>query len=108
MGRRNPCTDARRSETCVTPTCVAPRHVDASLDFNFNFLPNKQRGGGALPDFFFILFFPCSADHERDWPPCKVVVFGLAANALNVRNSNNNNTTREKRVVAFKEKSERA
>ena len=26
---------------------------------------------GALPDFFF--FFPCSADHERDWPPCKVV-----------------------------------
>ena len=27
-------------------------------------------GGGALPDFF---FFSCSADHERDWPPCKVV-----------------------------------
>ena len=31
-------------------------------------------------------FFPCSADHERDWPPCKVVFFGLATNALNVRN----------------------
>ena len=27
----------------------------------------------------------CSADHERDWPPCKVVFFGLATNALNVR-----------------------
>ena len=26
---------------------------------------------GALPDFFFF----CSADHERDWPPCKVVFF---------------------------------
>ena len=37
---------------------------------------------------FFIYFFPCSADHERDWPPCKVVFFGLATNALNVRNNN--------------------
>ena len=46
--------------------------------------------GGALPDFFFFHFFPCSADHERDWPPCKVSsFFGLATNALNVRNNNN-------------------
>ena len=45
-------------------------------------------GGGALPDFF--LFFPCSADHERYWPPCKIVVFGLVSNTLNVRNINNN------------------
>ena len=42
-------------------------------------------GGGALPNFF---FFSCSADHERDWPPCKVVFFGLATNTLNVRNNN--------------------
>ena len=36
------------------------------------FYPNEQRaggGGGVLPDFS----FPCSADHEWDWPPCKVV-----------------------------------
>ena len=39
---------------------------------------------------FSFSFFPCSADHERDWPPCKVVFFGLATNALNVRNNNNN------------------
>ena len=26
-----------------------------------------------------------------DWPPCNVVFFGLATNALNVRNNNNNN-----------------
>ena len=39
-----------------------------------------------LPDSF-----PCSADHERDWPPCKVVCFGLATNTLNVRNNDNNN-----------------
>ena len=32
-----------------------------------------------LPDFF-LFSFPCSADHERDWSPCKVVFFGLAAN----------------------------
>ena len=42
---------------------------------------------------FSFSFFPCSADHERDWPPCKVVFFGLATNALNVRNNNNNNNS---------------
>ena len=50
---------------------------------------SSARGGGgsALPDFF-IFIFPCSADHERDWPPCKVVFFGLATNTLNVINNN--------------------
>ena len=58
--RRNPCADARRIETCVPP-----RHVDASRDFYFIlFSPNDAR--------LFSFFFPCSADHERDWPPCKV------------------------------------
>ena len=45
--------DARRTETCVTPTYVARRHVDASREFRF-FSPNEQcvcrGGGGALPD----------------------------------------------------------
>ena len=61
--------------------------------------PNEQRGGGggALPGgryqtSSFLFSFPCSADHERDWPPCKVVFFGLAtntlySNTLNVRNN---------------------
>ena len=63
------CTGARRTETGV-----APRHVGASRDFIL-FSPNEQcwgwgGGGGewALPDFFFSLYFPCSADPERDWP----------------------------------------
>ena len=80
----------------MTPTCVAPRQVDAPRDFfifYFYFLRTSSArgrvGGGALPDIFF--FFPCSADHERDWPSCKVVFFGLATNALNVRNNNSNN-----------------
>ena len=63
--------------------------------FYFLFSPNGQRagggGGGHCQTFSFLFFsFPCSADHERDWPPCKVVSFGLATNALNVRNNNNN------------------
>ena len=69
----------------------APRDFLIFISLVLFFFPNKQRtggGGSALPDFFF--FFPCSADHERDWPPCKVVFFGLATNALNVRNNNNN------------------
>ena len=47
-------------------------------------------GGGVRCQTFYFYFFPCSADHERDWPPCKVGFFGLAmaTNALNVRNNN--------------------
>ena len=49
-------------------------------------------GGGGICCQTFILFsFPCSADQERDWPPCKVVFSGLATNTLNVRNNNNIN-----------------
>ena len=43
-------------------------------------------GGGYAARLFLLFSFPCSADHERDWPPCKVVFFGLATNTLNVRN----------------------
>ena len=41
------------------------------------FSPKEQRGEGrgALPDFLFSFLFPCPADHEYDWPPCKVVLF---------------------------------
>ena len=38
----------------------------------YSISPNEQREGGALLDFF---FFPCSADHEQDWPPCKSSFF---------------------------------
>ena len=69
----------------------------------FIFSPNEQRGGGGgggeggvRCQTFYFYFFPCSADHERDWPPCKVVFFGLATNALNVRNNNNNNIYMQK------------
>ena len=78
----------------MTPTCVVPGHVDAPRDFLvflvFLVSPNEQRaGGGGAARIFLFFFFPCSADYERDWPPCKVVFFGLATNALNVRNNNN-------------------
>ena len=78
----------------MTPTCVAPKHVDAPRDFYFIFLrTSSARGvgrGEGVARLFLLFFFPCSADHERDWPLCKVVFFGLATNALNVRNDNNN------------------
>ena len=56
-------------------------------------------GGGVRCQTFSFSFFPCSADHERDWPPCKVVFFGLATNALNVRNNNNNNNNGQKEIT---------
>ena len=64
--RRNPCTDARRAETYVAPT-----HVDASHVFFFTFFERAASGGGgggAASHFFSSSY---SADHERDWPPCK-------------------------------------
>ena len=90
----------------MTPTCVAPRHVDAPRYFFILFFilrTSSAQGKGALPDFFCsFLFFPCSADHERDWPPCKAVFFGLATNALNARNNNNNNNSPIKEeMIAF-------
>ena len=45
-------------------------------------------GGGVRCQTFSNVLFPCS-DHERDWPPCKVVFIGLVTNTLNVRNNNN-------------------
>ena len=44
-------------------------------------------GRGYAARLFLLFSFPCSADHERDRPPCKVVFFGLATNTLNVRNN---------------------
>ena len=81
--------------TCVTPTCVVPRHVDASRDFHVYFFSERAEwgdgGGGGAARLFLSFFFPFSVDHERDWPPSKVVFFELATNALNVRNNNTNN-----------------
>ena len=54
VSRRNhPCTDARRTETTsVTPTCVAPGHVDASRDF-YLFSPNEQHEPNFPTETFF-------------------------------------------------------
>ena len=57
-----------------------------------DFYPNEQRWEGVVGrcQTLFLLFFPCSADNERDWPLFKVCVVGLATNTLNVRNNKNN------------------
>ena len=72
------------------------------------FSPNEQRAGGGgrgvgglLPDFFFLFLFPCSTDHERNWPPCEVVFFGLATNALNVGNNNRRMLRRSRCALNF-------
>ena len=80
--------------------------MDASRDFLFLFLffifsPNEQRGGGgrgggggSLPDFF-LFFFPFSADHERDWPPCKVVFFRVGNQCAECEKQQQPNTKSE-------------
>ena len=59
--------------------------------FCFVFFSERAARAGRCQTFFFF-FFACSADHEGDWQPCKVVFFGLATNALNVIKNNNNNS----------------
>ena len=54
---------------------IAPRHVDASRDFLFYFLRTSSVWGVRCQSIF-PFFFPCSADHERDWPPCKYSFVG--------------------------------
>ena len=52
-------------------------------------------GSFSLPlDIYCNTHMSTLVDHERDWPPCKVVFFGLATNALNVRNNNNNSNNK--------------
>ena len=65
-------TDARRTETCV-----ALRHADASRVFLCHFIFSElaawgRWGAARLFNFF---FFPCLADHQRDWSLFKVVIF---------------------------------
>ena len=54
---------------------------------------NEQRGagGGALPDFFFSFFFPVQQTTSGIGHRASSF-FGLATNALNVRNNNNNSS----------------
>ena len=40
------------------------------------FLRTSIVGGGGAARLFLLSFFPCSADHERDWLTCKVVFSG--------------------------------
>ena len=49
-------------------------------------------GRGRCQAFFF--FFPCSADHERDWPPWKVVFSDWQPiRTQNLRNNKQQSTT---------------
>ena len=71
-----------------------------TIPYNIFFSERAARGGGAggaLPDFLFLFIFSCSSDHERDWPPCEAVFFGLATNALNVKQQ----LRRSRRVLIF-------
>ena len=74
-----------------------------SYSYFIFFSERAARGGGDAARLFFFFFFPCLADHERDWPPCEIVFFGLATNALNVRNR----WIFDNMIIGFEEKSER-
>ena len=76
--------------TVVGHVSIEIHHNSGTRGSGGYFLPVKSSSvytvphKGALPDFFF--HFPsCSADHERDWPPCKVFFFGLTTNTCTLR-----------------------
>ena len=49
-------------------------HVGVNIDERSHLRDGARGGGGRCCHFFVLLSFPCSADHERDWPPCRVVL----------------------------------
>ena len=67
----------------------------------FYFYFFSERGGGAHQTFFF--FVSLFSRPRAGLATCKVVFFGLATNALNVRNNNNNlrRKVNEKSCVTF-------
>ena len=48
--------------------------VETRTEGLFIFSPDEQCGEYAAR-LFILFFFPCSADHERDWSPCVCVFF---------------------------------
>ena len=70
------------------------------------FSERATRGGGGRCQTLFFLFSLFS-DHERDWPACKVVFFGLASNALNVRNNNMCNNNNKIELDSFRNELEK-
>ena len=70
----------------ATCTRCSPHCTRSVLYFYFTSSVRLARAGGGAAGFLLLFYFPCSADHERDWPPCKVraAFFGLATNTLNV------------------------
>ena len=66
--------------------------VYPAVSFTFFFLSSERAAWGGRARRQTFSFFSCSADHERDWPPCKVVFcfFRLASNTL--KNGRNNNS----------------
>ena len=54
----------------------------------FSLRTSSVGGGGGAARPSILIYFLFSRPRE-DWPPYKVVFFGLASNTLNVRNNNN-------------------
>ena len=73
--------DGRETDRDLRSTCRV-RHV-----IFIYFLRKSSVGGGEEVRCLLLFSLPCSADHERDSPLCKVVFFGSATNTLNVRNN---------------------
>ena len=56
----------------------------------FSLRTSSVGGGGGGAARLIILFYFLFSRPREDWPPYKVVFFGLATNTLNVRNNTNN------------------
>ena len=78
-------------------SCCRPRLK--VRDFFF-FLRTSSVGGGSgggrcAARLFVLFFFPCSADHERDWPSCKVVFWGVGNQYAECEKKKNNSCMAE-------------
>ena len=66
---------ALEAEVWVETVTEGGRRLMAAWSFFFFFFTLSERAawGGCAARLSLLFSFPCSADHERDWPPCTVV-----------------------------------
>ena len=80
------------TNVCHSTQRFQAQKLEYFLSIPINMDEQRGGGGGYAARLFLLFSYSSSADHERDWPPCKVVFFWVGNQY--VRNNNNDSNSR--------------